>query len=302
MLLRVDFASLGQVAGHWRGITVTVGVNWLVKPFSMAALGWLFVGLLFRPWLPAGQIDSYIAGLILLAAAPCTAMVFTWSSLVDGDANFTLSQVAVNDALMLVLFAPIVGLLLGLSSITVPWDTLAASVGIFIVVPLIVAQAWRRSLLAGGGAAALGRTLARLRSPSLGALLLTLVILFALQGAQILAQPLVILLLAVPITVQVFCNATLAYWLNRLAGSPQRVAGPSCLIGASNFFELAVAVAITVYGFESGAALATVVGVLVEVPAMLAVVAVVNRTRDWYEKGVGARLAGRRSQLETPRP
>ena len=284
MLLRVDLASLGQVRRQWRGIAVTVGVNWLVKPFSMALLGWLFIGFLFRAWLPAGQIDSYIAGLILLAAAPCTAMVFTWSSLVDGDANFTLSQVALNDTLMLVLFAPIVGLLLGLSSITVPWNTLLASVVIFIVVPLVAAQLWRRSLLASGGEAALGRTLALLRSPSLGALLLTLVILFALQGQQIVGQPLIILLLAIPIIIQVFFTSTLAYLLNRIVGSEQRVAGPSCLIGASNFFELAVAVAIMVYGFQSGAALATVVGVLVEVPAMLAVVAVVNRTRDWYER------------------
>ncbi|CAH2604337.1 Arsenical-resistance protein Acr3 [Rhodovastum atsumiense] len=282
MLLRVDFASLAQVTRHWRGIAVTVGVNWAVKPFSMALLGWLFVGVLFRPLLPAGQIDSYIAGLILLAAAPCTAMVFTWSSLVNGDANFTLSQVALNDTLMLVLFAPIVGLLLGLSSITVPWDTLFASVVIFIVVPLLAAQLWRRSLLAAGGEVALARTLGHLRTPSLGALLATLVILFALQGQQIVAQPLVILLLAIPIIIQVFFTATLAYWLNRSLGEAQCVAGPSCLIGASNFFELAVAVAITVYGFESGAALATVVGVLVEVPAMLAVVRVVNRTQDWY--------------------
>jgi arsenite transporter len=282
MLLRVDFASLSQVTRHWRGIAITAGVNWLIKPFSMAALGWLFIGLLFRPWLPAGQIDSYIAGLILLAAAPCTAMVLTWSLLVEGDANFTISQVALNDALMLVLFAPIVGLLLGLSSIAIPWSTLLASVVIYIVVPLVVAQIWRRSLLLSGGKAALDRTLTALRSPSLGALLATLIILFALQGQEIVRQPLVILLLAVPITIQVFFTSTVAYLLNRAVGSEQRVAGPSCLIGASNFFELAVAVAIMIYGFESGAALATVVGVLVEVPAMLIVVAVVNRTRGWY--------------------
>ena len=282
MLLRVDFASLSQVTRHWKGIAITAGVNWLIKPFSMAALGWLFIGLLFRPWLPAGQIDSYIAGLILLAVAPCTAMVLTWSLLVEGDANFTISQVALNDALMLVLFAPIVGLLLGLSSIAIPWSTLLASVVIYIVVPLVVAQIWRRSLLSSGGKAALGRTLTTLRSPSLGALLATLVILFALQGQEIVRQPLVILLLAVPITIQVFFTSTVAYLPNRSVGSEQRVAGPSCLIGASNFFELAVAVAIMIYGFESGAALATVVGVLVEVPAMLIVVAVVNRTRGWY--------------------
>ncbi len=282
MLLRVNFSSLREVTQHWKGFAITAGINWLIKPFSMAALGWLFIGFIFRPWLPASQIDSYIAGLILLAAAPCTAMVFTWSLLVDGDANFTISQVALNDTLMLVLFAPIVGLLLGISSISVPWSTLLASVGIYIVVPLAAAQIWRSLLIRAGGTAALNRTLSVLRSPSLAALLLTLVILFALQGEQIVRQPLVILLLAVPIIIQVFFTSTLAYVLNWIVGSEQQVAGPSCLIGASNFFELAVAVAIMVYGFQSGAALATVVGVLVEVPAMLTVVAVVNGTRDWY--------------------
>ncbi|WP_236037391.1 ACR3 family arsenite efflux transporter [Belnapia arida] len=283
MLLRVDFAAMGQVARHWRGIAVTVGINWLVKPFSMALLGWLFIGWLFRPWLPAGQVDSYIAGLILLAAAPCTAMVFVWSRLTDGDANFTLSQVALNDAIMLVAFAPVVGLLLGLSAITVPWDTLILSVGLYIVLPLAAAQVWRRSLVASGGKA-LERTLKALHPVSLVALLATLVLLFGFQGGQILAQPLVILLLAVPILVQVYLNAGLAYVLNRQCGSAHSVAGPSALIGASNFFELAVAVAIGLYGFESGAALATVVGVLVEVPVMLSVVHIVMRTRGWYER------------------
>lgn len=284
MLLRVDFTSLRQVARHWKGIGITAGVNWAIKPFSMALLAWLFVGWLFRPWLPTGQIDSYIAGLILLAAAPCTAMVLTWSSLVEGDANFTISQVALNDALMLVLFAPTVGLLLGLSSIAVPWSTLLASVVIYIVVPLLIAQVWRRSLLASGGEAALGRTLSTLRSPSLAALLLTLVVLFGLQGEQVLHQPVVILLLAVPITLQVFFNAGLAYGLNRWAGSDHCVAGPSALIGASNFFELAVACSVSLFGFQSGAALATVVGVLVEVPAMLLVVRLVTSSRGWYER------------------
>ncbi|MSO91149.1 MAG: ACR3 family arsenite efflux transporter [Acetobacteraceae bacterium] len=279
MLLRVNFAALGQVRRHWRGIAVTVGVNWLVKPFSMAMLGWIFVGWLFRPYLPAEQIDSYIAGLILLAAAPCTAMVFVWSNLSGGEPNFTLSQVALNDTIMVVAFAPIVAFLLGLSAIVVPWDTLLLSVVLYIVVPVIVSQLWRRSL----DAAQLAATLARLGPVSLVALLVTLVLLFGFQGPQILAQPLVIALLAVPIVIQVYMNAGVAYWLNRQCGEAHNVAGPSALIGASNFFELAVAAAISLFGFESGAALATVVGVLVEVPIMLSVVAIVGRSRGWYE-------------------
>ncbi len=285
MLLRVDFAAMGQVAQHWRGIAVTVGVNWLVKPFSMALLGWLFIGWLFRPWLPAAQIDSYIAGLILLAAAPCTAMVFVWSRLTDGEPNFTLSQVALNDAIMVVAFAPVVALLLGLSSITVPWNTLLLSVILYIIVPVIAAQVWRRSLLRSGGEGALARLLKSLGPVSLVALLATLVLLFGFQGRQILAQPLVILLLAVPIIIQVYFNAGVAYLLNRQCGSAHSVAGPSALIGASNFFELAVAAPISIFGFESGAALATVVGVLVEVPVMLSVVHIVMRSRNWYERG-----------------
>ena len=285
MLLKIDPAALTEVGRHWRGVATTVGVNWLVKPFSMAALGWLFIGHLFRPWLPAGQIDSYIAGLILLAAAPCTAMVFVWSNLVDGEPHFTLSQVALNDTIMVVAFAPIVGLLLGLSSITVPWNTLLLSVVLYIVVPVIAAQLWRRSLLAAGGPAALARTLRRLAPVSLVSLLATLVILFGLQGPEIIAQPLVILLLAIPIIVQVYFNAGLAYLVNRAVGTEWCVAGPSALIGASNFFELAVAAAIALFGFQSGAALATVVGVLVEVPVMLTVVHIVRASRGWYERG-----------------
>lgn len=282
MLLRIDPAALRRVGRHWRGITVTLGVNWLVKPFSMALLGWLFIGWLFRAWLPEAQIESYIAGLILLAAAPCTAMVFVWSNLVDGDPEFTLSQVAVNDAIMLVAFAPIVALLLGISAITVPWDTLFLSVVLFILVPLAIAQAWRSRLLATGGEAALEQMRATLGPVSIAALLATLVLLFALQGEQIIRQPLVILLLAVPILIQVYLNAGLALWLNRACGESFAVAAPSALIGASNFFELAVATAIALYGFESGAALATVVGVLVEVPVMLSVVAIARRARaEW---------------------
>jgi arsenite transporter len=284
MLVKVDFGALHRVAEQWRGIAVTVGINWLVKPFSMALLGWLFIGWLFRPWLPAGQIDSYIAGLILLAAAPCTAMVFVWSNLTDGEPNFTLSQVALNDTIMVFAFAPIVALLLGLSSITVPWQTLFLSVLLYIVVPVIAAQAWRRWLLGRGGPGALGRTLKTLQPVSLLALLATLVLLFGFQGEQIVRQPLVILLLAVPIVIQVYLNAGLAYGLNRALGVPHNIACPSALIGASNFFELAVAAAIALFGFQSGAALATVVGVLVEVPVMLSVVRIVLRTRGWYDR------------------
>ncbi len=285
MLMKIDFAALGQVRRHWRGIGVTLFVNWGVKPFSMALLGWLFIGGLFRQWLPADQVDSYIAGLILLAAAPCTAMVFVWSNLCDGEPHFTLSQVALNDLIMVVAFAPIVALLLGLSAITVPWTTLILSVVLYIVVPVVFAQVLRRFLLAGNGQARLAATLSRLGPLSLLALLATLVLLFGFQGEQILAQPLVIALLAVPILIQVYFNSALAYLLNRLSGEAHCVAGPSALIGASNFFELAVAAAISLFGFKSGAALATVVGVLIEVPVMLSVVALVRRSKDWYQRG-----------------
>jgi ACR3 family arsenite transporter len=282
MLMKVDFAAMGQVRRHWRGIGVTLFVNWAVKPFSMAFLGWLFIRQVFAPWLPAGQLDSYVAGLILLAAAPCTAMVFVWSRLTGGDPLFTLSQVALNDTIMVFAFAPIVALLLGLSSITVPWDTLLTSVVLYIVIPVLIAQVWRRALL-GRGQTAFDAALARIGPMSIGALLLTLVLLFAFQGRAIIEQPLVIVMLAVPILIQVFFNSALAYWLNRRAGEQHSVACPSALIGASNFFELAVAAAISLFGFQSGAALATVVGVLIEVPVMLLVVRVVNRTRGWYE-------------------
>jgi len=284
MLIKIDFGALHEVRQHWRGIGITLLVNWAIKPFSMAALGWLFIGTLFRPWLPADQIDSYIAGLILLAAAPCTAMVFVWSNLSNGEPHFTLSQVALNDVIMVFAFAPIVGLLLGLSSITVPWETLLLSVGLYIVVPVIAAQLIRRSLLSSGGPARLEATLAWFQPISLAALLATLVLLFGFQGEQIIAQPIIIALLAIPILIQVYFNSGMAYLLNRAAGEAHRVAAPSALIGASNFFELAVAAAISLFGLSSGAALATVVGVLVEVPVMLSVVRVVNATRGWYER------------------
>jgi ACR3 family arsenite transporter len=283
MLVKVDFTALSEVRQHVRGIGVTLFVNWLVKPFSMALLAWIFVRHLFAPWLPAAQIDSYIAGLILLAAAPCTAMVFVWSRLSDGDPMFTLTQVALNDAIMVVAFAPIVGLLLGIAAISVPWDTLITSVVLYIVIPVILAQLWRRSLL-GKGQPAFDAAMARIGPWSITALLLTLVLLFAFQGEAILKQPLVIALLAVPILIQVFFNSSLAYLLNRAVGEKHNIACPSALIGASNFFELAVAAAISLFGFESGAALATVVGVLIEVPVMLLVVKVVNSSKGWYER------------------
>jgi ACR3 family arsenite transporter len=285
MLVKVDFSALGQVRRHVKGIGVTLVINWLVKPFTMAFLGWLFIRQLFAPLLPADQLDSYIAGLILLAAAPCTAMVFVWSRLTGGDPLFTLSQVALNDSIMVVAFAPLVALLLGMSAIVVPWATLLISVVLYIVIPVVLAQLWRRAMLARGPVV-FNAALARTGPWSITALLATLVLLFAFQGEAILRQPLVIALLAVPILIQVFFNSALAYWLNRAVGEQHNVACPSALIGASNFFELAVAAAISLFGFNSGAALATVVGVLIEVPAMLLVVHVVNHSRGWYQRGL----------------
>ncbi|MDN0084958.1 ACR3 family arsenite efflux transporter [Crenobacter sp. SG2305] len=283
MLLKIDFGALHQVKEHIKGIGVTLFINWMVKPFSMAFLGWLFIRVLFASMLPAAQLDSYVAGLILLAAAPCTAMVFVWSRLTGGDPYFTLSQVALNDLIMVFAFAPLVGLLLGVSSITVPWATLLTSVVLYIVIPVMIAQVFRKILLAKGQAT-FDAAMHRIQPWSISALLLTLVLLFAFQGDAIIKQPLVIALLAVPILIQVFFNSTLAYWLNRKVGEKHSVACPSALIGASNFFELAVATAISLFGFESGAALATVVGVLIEVPVMLLVVKVVNASKAWYEK------------------
>ncbi|MFG1388920.1 ACR3 family arsenite efflux transporter [Xanthobacter versatilis] len=288
MLLKIDLGALGSVRRHWKGVGVTLFINWAVKPFSMALLGTFFLGYLFRPWLPEAEIGSYIAGLILLAAAPCTAMVFVWSNLCEGEPNYTLSQVALNDVIMVFAFAPIVALLLGVASITVPWDTLLISVLLYIVVPVIAAQLVRRALLASGGQPALDRLLAALGPVSLIALLTTLVLLFGFQGEAIIAHPLVIALIAVPILIQVYFNAGLAYWLSRRFGVAWCVAAPAALIGASNFFELAVAAAISLFGIGSGAALATVVGVLVEVPVMLSVVALVKKTRPWYERSLPA--------------
>ncbi|MGJ5178102.1 ACR3 family arsenite efflux transporter [Bradyrhizobium oligotrophicum] len=287
MLLKIDFAALGGVRAHWRGIGVTLLVNWAIKPFSMALLGSIFIGHVFAPLLPAGQLSSYIAGLILLAAAPCTAMVFVWSNLCEGEPHYTLSQVALNDVIMVFLFAPLVGLLLGVASISVPWTTLLLSVVLYIVVPVIISQLWRRALLRTKGGA-FEQTLRVLQPASLVALLATLVLLFGFQGEQILTQPVVIAILAVPILIQVYLNAGIAYWLSRRLGVAWCVAAPAALIGASNFFELAVAAAISLFGLDSGAALATVVGVLVEVPVMLSVVRIVKATRGWYEAGLAA--------------
>jgi ACR3 family arsenite transporter len=297
MLMKVDFRALREVGQHWRGISVTLFINWAVKPFSMAALGGFFIGHLFRPYLPPGEISSYIAGLIILAAAPCTAMVFVWSNLTRGEPHFTLSQVALNDTIMVVAFAPIVGLLLGISAITVPWETLLLSVLLYIVVPVVLAQALRMSLLRGGEGT-LKRALERVQPVSLCSLLATLVLLFGFQGEQIIKQPLVIAMLAVPILIQVYATSGLAFLLNRLTGEAHCVAGPSALIGASNFFELAVAAAISIFGLTSGAALATVVGVLIEVPVMLSVVAIVNASKGWYERGAAVqRVAARGVQV-----
>lgn len=284
MLMKIDFGALHQVKSHWKGIGVTLFVNWAVKPFSMALLAWLFIRHLFAPYLPAEQLDSYVAGLIILAAAPCTAMVFVWSRLTGGDPYFTLSQVALNDVIMIFAFAPIVGLLLGLSAIIVPWDTLFISVVLYIVIPVILAQLWRKLLLKRGQVA-FDRVMVQLGQASIVALLAMLVLLFAFQGEAMIQQPLIIALLAIPILIQVFFNSGLAYWLNRSVGERHCVACPSALIGASNFFELAVAASIALFGFQSGAALATVVGVLIEVPAMLLVVKVVNQSKAWYESG-----------------
>ncbi|SDP48715.1 arsenite transporter, ACR3 family [Phyllobacterium sp. YR620] len=297
MLLRIDFRALREVGTYWRGIGITLLINWAVKPFSMALLGSIFIGWLFRPYLPEAQISSYIAGLIILAAAPCTAMVFVWSGLTRGEPHFTLSQVALNDVIMVVAFAPIVGFLLGLSAITVPWDTLILSVVLYIVVPVIAAQAIRRRMLSSGSPQRLERLLSTLQPLSLVSLLVTLVLLFGFQGEQMIAQPLVILLLAVPILIQVYFTSGLAYFLNRVSGEQHCVAGPSALIGASNFFELAVAAAISLFGFNSGAALATVVGVLVEVPVMLSVVWFVNRTKKWYEDGEAVQKLEQRQRI-----
>lgn len=282
MLMKIDFHSLQEVRHQKNSIGITLFVNWAIKPFTMALFGWIFIRHVFADWLPADQIDSYIAGLILLGAAPCTAMVLVWSNLCRGDANFTITQVALNDLVMVFAFAPIVALLLGVSAIPVPWETLLLSVFMYIVIPLTIAQMIRRQLLKRGEAL-FSQAVERIGPYSILALLATLILLFAFQGEAILAQPVVIAILAVPIFLQGVLIAAIGYWLNRRFKVAHRIAGPSTMIGASNFFELAVAVAIVLYGFESGAALATVVGVLIEVPVMLWLVKIVNSSKAWYE-------------------
>ncbi|MTI10147.1 ACR3 family arsenite efflux transporter [Curvivirga aplysinae] len=298
MLVKIDFTALAQVMEHWRGIGVTLLINWGIKPFSMALLGLVFIGYVFESYLPADQHESYIAGLILLAAAPCTAMVFVWSNLTNGEPHFTLSQVALNDVIMIVAFAPIVGLLLGISAITIPWDTLMLSVGLYIVIPVIISQIIRRMAMASGGQASLDRLLGVFGPISMAALLATLVLLFAFQGDQILNQPMIIVMLAIPILIQVYFNFGVAYFLNRWSGEAHCIAAPSSLIGVSNFFELAVAAAISIFGFDSGAALATVVGVLVEVPVMLTLVKIVNRSKGWYERGSAVKARMERKSVD----
>lgn len=285
MLMKIDFAALHEMREQKAGMAVTLFINWAIKPFSMALFGWLFIKVLFADWLPAGELDSYMAGLILLGAAPCTAMVFVWSNLCNGNANFTLTQVALNDLIMVFAFAPIVALLLGVSSIPVPWDTLLLSVGMYIIIPLTIAQLLRAQLMKRSEAA-FQAALARISPFSIMALLGTLVLLFSFQGEAIVEQPLVIGMLAVPILLQTLFIAALGYWLCRTLKVHHDVAGPATMIGASNFFELAVAVAIVLYGFNSGAALATVVGVLIEVPLMLWLVRRINNSRSWYERAL----------------
>jgi len=283
MMLKVDFASILHVGRRPKGLMVTLFVNWLVKPFSMAFLGWLFFKHLFLPWIGPELADQYVAGVIILAAAPCTAMVFVWSYLTDGDPAYTLVQVSVNDLIMLVLFAPIVTLLVtGASSLTVPFIVLLYSVIFFIVIPLGAGVVSRIALLRSKGQAWFDRFVSRLHPVAVSALLATLVCIFAFQADNITTRFLHIVLIAVPILIQVYFNSSLAYGLMKWLKVPHNVAAPGALIGASNFFELAVATAIALYGAGSGAALATVVGVLVEVPVMLSVCAFCNRTRHWF--------------------
>jgi ACR3 family arsenite transporter len=286
MMMKVDFASIRQVGRRPRGLFVTLVVNWLVKPFSMAFIAWLFFRLVFVAWIPAADADQYIAGCIILAAAPCTAMVFVWSYLTDGDPAYTLVQVSVNDLIMLVLFAPIVRFLVkGASSLQVPFEVLLYAVAIFIVIPLVAGTALRWYFIRAHGKEWFEKQLLPRFAPvSMIALLATLVLIFAFQADNILGKPLHVVLIAIPILIQVYFNSSLTYGLMRLLKVRHAVAAPGALIGASNFFELAVATAIALFGPGSGAALATVVGVLIEVPVMLSVCSFCNRTRHWFPK------------------
>ncbi len=288
MMLKIDFGSLGGIAKRPKGLAVTLFVNWLVKPFSMALFAWMFIGQLFSDWIDPETAKEYTAGLIILAAAPCTAMVFVWSYLTDGDPAYTLVQVAVNDLIMLFAFAPIVMFLCGVADVVVPPQVLVTSVVVFIVIPLAAGWATRTVLLRSHGQAWFDREfLPRFHPVTIVALLATLVLIFAFQAENLTSKWFAVVLLAVPILVQVYFNSSLTYMLMRLFKVPHDVASPGALIGASNFFELAVAVAITLFGPGSGAALACVVGVLVEVPVMLSVCKVCNRTRGWYRRALG---------------
>lgn len=282
MMVQVDFSSIKDVGKRPKGLILTLVVNWLIKPFSMAALGWLFFKLLFADWVDPQSANEYIAGMILLGVAPCTAMVFVWSQMTKGDANYTLVQVSVNDIIMIFAFAPITALLLGMSEIQVPWKTLLLSVLLYVLLPLIAGALTRARLNRGASSSGIDDFVARLKPWSIIGLLATVVLLFGFQAQTIVAKPEIILLIAIPLLIQTYGIFVMAYLLAKKLKLPHKVAAPACMIGTSNFFELAVAVAISLFGLHSGAALATVVGVLVEVPVMLSLVYFANKTRHWF--------------------
>ncbi|MFH4620102.1 ACR3 family arsenite efflux transporter [Vibrio furnissii] len=279
MMVQIDFSSLKDVGKKPKGLVLTLVINWLIKPFTMAFLGWLFFKGLFADWVDPQTASEYIAGMILLGVAPCTAMVFVWSQLTKGDANYTLVQVSINDIIMIFAFAPIAGFLLGVTDITVPWNTLLLSVVLYVLIPLVAGAIVRRQLEKGGDHTRLNQFLATMKPWSIVGLLATVVLLFGLQAPTILARPEAIVLIAIPLLIQTYAIFAIAYWAAKRMKLPHNVAAPACMIGTSNFFELAVAVAVSLFGLHSGAALATVVGVLVEVPVMLSLVWFVNRTR-----------------------
>ncbi len=282
MMLQIDFSSIKQVGKNPKGLLLTLVVNWLIKPFTMAFLGWLFFKGIFADWVDPQTANEYIAGMILLGVAPCTAMVFVWSQLTKGDANYTLVQVSINDVIMIFAFAPIAGLLLGITDITVPWDTLILSVVLYVLVPLIAGVVSRHWFEKNTGLTQLTHTLNKIKPWSIIGLLGTVILLFGFQSEKILSEPEAIVLIAIPLLLQTYGIFVIAYWAAKYMKLPHNIAAPACMIGTSNFFELAVAVAISLFGFHSGAALATVVGVLVEVPVMLSLVWFVNKTRHWF--------------------
>lgn len=282
MMIQVDFSSIKDIGKKPKGLVLTLVINWLIKPFSMALLGWLFFRVLFADWVDPQTATEYIAGMILLGVAPCTAMVFVWSQLVKGDANYTLVQVSVNDLIMIVAFAPIAAFLLGVSEVTVPWDTLILSVVLYVLVPLIAGALTRKMLDAADDHSRLNNFIDTLKPFSIAGLLATVVLLFGFQAETIMAKPIAIVLIAIPLLLQTYGIFAIAYGTAKFMKLPHNIAAPACMIGTSNFFELAVAVAISLFGLHSGAALATVVGVLVEVPVMLSLVAFANRTRHWF--------------------